>query len=312
MIPLPHASNANNTDLLAQIILKKQEEERLAKQRNFELMNSAIQNSANAYGQLQQQNRAQQLAQMAAGGDRSALLQMGIIPPDLKPKNSILLETPEHAQAIARAKAKGSIEGGKTPKSPEQIKAEAAARAAGTAEGANEDRQYKRQERRGNEKSSILNRFNADPSVKKAQQSIDAANTIRGLVDSNNPIAAAAVPTFMARASGEVGNLSEADKRPFGGSQAILSKLQAAVTQASSGQLTAENAQFIKQLAGIMESRAKSNIDSLAKQRSKQYSAASEFLKEGDIYSVLQPESGGLTQEAPTDTGGWKYLGHAQ
>lgn len=157
-----------------------------------------------------------------------------------------------------------------------------------------QERDYKRKERRSKEKIDLLTRFNADPSVKKAQQSIDAANTIRGLVDSDNPIAAAAVPTFMARASGEVGNLSEADKRPFGGSRAIMTQLEQAVKEATTGKLSESNARFVRQLADIMETRSASNIDNLAKTRSKQYSRASEFIEESDVYQTLRPESIGM------------------
>jgi hypothetical protein len=138
-------------------------------------------------------------------------------------------------------------------------------------------------------KKSLLEKFNADPSVRKAQQSLDSANTIRTLVDSNNPIAANAIPTFMARASGEVGNLSEADKAPFGGSQAILSRFQNALEQKATGRLTPENATFIKELVNKMEGAATGNIETLAKLRSKQYSGLNSSLKEDDLYNMLRP-----------------------
>ena len=158
-------------------------------------------------------------------------------------------------------------------------------------EGIEDERTYRRQERRASERTRLVDRFNADASVKKAQQSIDAANIIRELANSQNPIAAAAIPTFMARASGEVGALSEEDKAPFGGSRSIIERLQAVAQQSASGKLTAENAGFIRQLAGIMEQRAGSNMDSLARLRSRQYGKASDFLGEDDIYSTLRPES---------------------
>lgn len=154
-----------------------------------------------------------------------------------------------------------------------------------------EERDLKRKDKRNDEKIKMVDRFNADVSVKKAQQSIDAANTIRGLVDSNNPIAAAAVPTFMARASGEVGNLSEEDKRPFGGSRAILSRMAQAANQAMNGRLTQENAQFITELASIMEKRAAQNINNLGRTRAKQYAKASDFLSAEELFGALLPGS---------------------
>lgn len=164
-----------------------------------------------------------------------------------------------------------------------------------------EERDYKRKERRNTERTKIIDRFNADASVKKSQQSVDAANMIRGLVDSGNPIAAASIPTFMARASGEVGNLSEADKQPFGGSQAILQRLAAVTRQAADGKLTEDNARFIRELSGIMEKRANDNISALAKKRAKQYSSASDFLDEQDIFSSLVPEMQDIN-ESPQPT----------
>lgn len=153
-----------------------------------------------------------------------------------------------------------------------------------------EERDMKRRERRSDERTKIVDRFNADQSVKKAQASIDGAGMISALANTANPIANAAIPTFMARASGEVGNLSEADKAPFGGSQAIVARLQAAATQATSGQLTEENRRFINELSSLMENRAKENIRNLAAKRAKQYSRASDFLNESDILSTLYPE----------------------
>lgn len=153
-----------------------------------------------------------------------------------------------------------------------------------------EERDYKRKERRNTERSRVVDKFNADASVKKSQQMIDGANVIKDLVFSDNPIAAGAIPTFMARASGEVGNLSEADKAPFGGSRAILAKLEAAAYQASKGKLSPDNARFITELANIMEKRGNENIVLLAKKRSGQYSRASDFLNEEDIFFTLVPD----------------------
>ncbi len=156
-----------------------------------------------------------------------------------------------------------------------------------------DERDYKRRERRNAERTRVIDRFNSDPSVKKSQQTFDSASMIKDLISSENPIAAGAIPTFMARASGEVGALSEADKAPFGGSRAIIARLEAAATQAANGKLTADNAAFIGGLADIMQQRAKSNINSLASKRARQYSGASDFLTEDDIIKTLVPDMEG-------------------
>lgn len=152
-----------------------------------------------------------------------------------------------------------------------------------------DERAHKKIENRTKEKSDIVNKFNADPGVRKIQSSIDASSNVRELANSGNPIAASAIPTYMARASGEVGNLSEADKRPFGGSQAIINRLESALTQMATGRLTQSNQKFINDLANVMESSAVKNLDSRAKQVSDQYGEASDFLKSEDIYKTLRP-----------------------
>lgn len=152
-----------------------------------------------------------------------------------------------------------------------------------------QDRNFK--ERRSKEKTDIVNKFNADSGVKKIQSSIDASNNIRELANSGNPIAANAIPTFMARASGEVGNLSEADKRPFGGSQAILARMEASLQQMATGELTESNRNFVNELVDIMEKRAQGNLDRRAKELSSQYSNASDYLDNEDIYQALRPSS---------------------
>jgi len=170
-------------------------------------------------------------------------------------------------------------------------------------ENTQDERAMKHKEARSKERTVIVDKFNADASVKKAQQAIDFSNNIVEFATSDNPIAAAAIPTFMARASGEVGNLSEADKAPFGGSRAIISRLEASATQAANGKLTEENKKFITQLAQIMQDRSKENIKDLAKKRSKQYSKASDFLSENDIYSSLNPEDDGINQNTNAPAG---------
>lgn len=151
------------------------------------------------------------------------------------------------------------------------------------------ERQQHRGERRSKEKTDIVSKFNTDPGIRKIQSSIDAAWNVRELALSGNPIAANAIPTYMARASGEVGNLSEADKRPFGGSQAILNRLEASLKQMATGTLTEDNRKFIINLADTMENSATSNLDRRAKDVSGQYGQASDFLKPDEIYKALRP-----------------------
>ena len=136
----------------------------------------------------------------------------------------------------------------------------------------------------------IVSRFNNDPQVRRQMQSLDGADAVRGLAISGNPIAAAAIPTYMARASGEVGNLSEPDKAPFGGTRAILSRMEAALTQLSKGTLTQTNRDFLLELADIMEKSANKNLDRHARINAKQYAHAHASSPQ-DIFQSLRPDS---------------------
>lgn len=137
----------------------------------------------------------------------------------------------------------------------------------------------------------IINRFNADPEVRKQNARIDFSNDVIGLVLSGNPIAAGAIPTFMARGSGEVGALSESDKAPFGGSRAILSRLQQSFQQAVDGKLTPNNQKFLTDLSRTFINSAEKNLNRVAVERSKQYSKNSDvFSSPEELFQTLRPE----------------------
>jgi hypothetical protein len=151
------------------------------------------------------------------------------------------------------------------------------------------ERESRRDERLDKNRAGLVEKFNADPAVKKAQQSMDAAKTIRDLALSGNPIAASSIPTYSARMSGEVGNLSEADKKPFGGSQAIAEKINAAMKQMSTGRLSDSNKKFIINLSDIIEKRSNQNMSSLARLRAKQYSKIESYGTEDELFNLLRP-----------------------
>lgn len=164
-----------------------------------------------------------------------------------------------------------------------------------------EEREKRRQEFRSKEKTDLVNKFNSDPGVRKINSSIDSASNVRELAMTNNPIAASAIPTYMARASGEVGALSEADKKPFGGSQAILSRLQSSLQQMATGRLTDENRKFLIELSDTMENSAINNLDRRAKDVSGQYGEASDFLEQDEIYKTLRPLPRPSAPKLPTN-----------
>lgn len=156
--------------------------------------------------------------------------------------------------------------------------------------------------RRDSAINQMVQQFKQDKRVVKAYQSLDASSDINELALSGNPIAAAAIPTYSARMSGEVGNLSEPDKKPFGGTRAILGRIEQSLKQMADGTLTEDNRKFIIELTGLIQKRAYEKIHSEATNTAKQKKGLY-GLKESDIYEKLYqgPDMGGGTEEvAPT------------
>lgn len=141
-----------------------------------------------------------------------------------------------------------------------------------------------------NMRTEIIKNFNADPAVRRGESMITSANTIIDAVASNNPVANAALPTLMARASGEVGNLSEADKAPFGGSRALQARMKQVAKELSTGLRTEENLKFIEELAEIFKATGQRAKTRIAKERSKQFGKGNRLLKEEEILEFLAPQ----------------------
>lgn len=143
-----------------------------------------------------------------------------------------------------------------------------------------------------NMQTAILNKYNADPSIKAAQKMMDSASIILDIASSGNPIGHASLATFLTKASGEVGNLSKHDKEPFGGSRALGARIKQALSVAKSGKTTPENIEFVIGLAKIFHENSIERKTKLARERSAQYAGASRglFTKEG-VMEFLAPLS---------------------
>ncbi len=111
------------------------------------------------------------------------------------------------------------------------------------------------EKRRGaDQRLKIGQAFENLPEVKKSRSALADIAQVRAVVESNTPIEAASVPTFAARMAGEVGALSEADKRPFGSSRQVKENLtQMFSTYATTGTLTPENQEYLRTLATTLE-----------------------------------------------------------
>ncbi len=137
----------------------------------------------------------------------------------------------------------------------------------------------------------IVNQFNADPNVRKVEQMDQFANLITDVSNSDNPIGHASLETLMARASGEVGNLSEADKKPFGGSRALTERMKQTFSELYKGRKTPENLKFIADLADTFRQTGQKKKLALARQRSAQYARAnrSRGWTPQEVFGALAP-----------------------
>jgi hypothetical protein len=125
-------------------------------------------------------------------------------------------------------------------------------------------------EKREDDLTKAIDKFNADKEVVRANNMISGAKIARDMVASGNPIAAASIPNFLARASGEVGALTEADKEPFGGTRAIVERSKQAAKQMIDGTLTEANKQFVLDLADVYEKSAQNVRNERADMRAAQ------------------------------------------
>lgn len=151
-------------------------------------------------------------------------------------------------------------------------------------------------EKQEDQSTSVVKDFEKDGVVKKSNESIGQADNVIQLVTSDNPIGHAAIPTFMARAAGEVGNLSEGDKAPFGGSQALKSRLAQVMQTYKNGELTPENQQFVIELANVMKRSAKRNKAKRAIDLRPKY-AKSYNMELKDVNDLMVPELNQLDEE---------------
>ena len=151
-------------------------------------------------------------------------------------------------------------------------------------------------EKQEEQSAKIVDKFESDKVVEKANQSLSQADNVIQLVQSDNPVGHAAIPTFMARASGEVGNLSEADKAPFGGSQSLSSRIRQVTEQYQNGMLTPENQAFVVDLAQTMKKSAIRNKASRALDLRDKYSK-SYNMDMKDVNNLMMPELNNLDPE---------------
>lgn len=111
--------------------------------------------------------------------------------------------------------------------------------------------------------TEAIKSFNADKVVDNQNKMIEEGIRVHALIDSDNPLADNALPTFLARASGEVGALSDTDRAPFeaAGMGDLLDRLRARGTKFITGRISPRQRKFIKMLADTMIVTAKRTLN---------------------------------------------------
>lgn len=154
-------------------------------------------------------------------------------------------------------------------------------------------------ERKTKHKQEALDEFKKDKLILKYQEKADMAKNARSLAAEakTNPTAAAAMLRSLARASGEVGVLTDQDVAAFGGSQAIIAKMQRAAEKAASGKLPQADLAFILQLTNAMEKASRANIISRGRELARQVSQTNKEFTEKELHGLygVGEENKGVT-----------------
>lgn len=163
----------------------------------------------------------------------------------------------------------------------------------------NENLEFRKKEAEYNKVVKLQESFNKDKQVIKAEERLASAKTMRDFLADNNPIGAEAAKRFAARASGEVGTLTDQDVSVFGGSKALLDRLQQATQELATGTLTENNRKFMLQLADTFEKAGQRDLQDRLNIFSKQGTKRSK-LSEDEVKEIIRPDL--VLQEKPTIT----------
>lgn len=147
-------------------------------------------------------------------------------------------------------------------------------------------------ERRANALAKAQDKFEALPGVKKFKEAAEKADNALALLNANNPVADQGIKTIMAKASGEVGNLTESEREQFAGSPAVFRRISRVITKYKDGVLTDADREDIKILAKLMKQSAVRSLNkatvSFAKGRSQALKNIG--INETEILETISPE----------------------
>jgi hypothetical protein len=166
---------------------------------------------------------------------------------------------------------------------------EAMLKAAGIrSSGKDENRKFREDKFEYDKIVKLQDSFNKDKQVVKAEERIQSAATLRDMID-GNPITQEAAKTFAARASGEVGALSDQDRAAYGGSKAIIDRINSTFTRAVTGELTDTDKKFMKELADKFEAAGQRDLQARLSLYSKQGTKRTK-MSEDEVRETIRPD----------------------
>jgi hypothetical protein len=116
-----------------------------------------------------------------------------------------------------------------------------------------------------------VDKFNKDKVVESADKMLAGADSLENMLKDPNPIMSAAIYRAAARASGEVGTMTDRDVAVFESSRAIDDKLaQIFETYVVSGNIDPENQRYLTELAQMLKRNATINRERRAAERAGQ------------------------------------------
>ena len=155
--------------------------------------------------------------------------------------------------------------------------------------GREESRQFREEKFEYDKVKNLQDSFNKDKQVIKAEERMASARTMRDFLSENNPIGAEAAKRFAARASGEVGTLTDQDVSVFGGSRALLDRLEQTAQQLATGTLTENNRKFMSQLANTFEKAGQRDLQDRLNVYAKQGTKRTK-MSEDEVKETIRPD----------------------
>jgi len=146
------------------------------------------------------------------------------------------------------------------------------------------------------------NNFLKDKSIQKSQQALDAASSVKALLETKNPISDQAMRIQFPRLLGEVGNLTAQEQNAFGGSKAIVEKMKQLFNTWTTGQLTPTNKEFLGELVSTLEIAASRNYDKRANDLIESEVAAGQgYIDKDYLNFIINPFLKGNNDASTTD-----------